>query len=522
MSSAVTKRKGKLPSHLINLFHTLSNLPKECSGLIIGYTFALMEFRNGDLQHFSEYFIHVPRVYVEVELSEEYFMYYLPFSQCLWFPNEIAPTRDHKWIEKLPIKHVIINSITCMYFPDEIERAPVVNYSFNPNVPMFAFVLNFVPWLQVTKISQKYTNVIPPLSMISKAPLLKEVRVCIDDKFDEFEELNSLILVAKHVDIGLHITETNFYDSDQFDDWAQNDKVSLRVCDAVVRDGGYSLEKVKRMKIAHLNLFTDFETLPTFKGVKELFLEELPPSKYKLRAAKSLKKIECLVSPPIKPINFSFRKLTHIREITMYANVSKHSFESIPDNVRKLVLLCCNIYGSLDMTTCKLPKYLTFIEFRNLVVHELPWLNKCAYLEEIKFLSVHTVVMKNINLRANLKFWKAIPSSVRKLTFDYEKQNLFDYKSMTDVYIEDNLEGVNIIINYSDIGLVFLSKKTLSTLSKFLEKKTPHMRFFNDSHDVTMMINKDTLGVLYSDKKFNMSNIHFLDLDKYPFNPLKK
>ncbi|GME91756.1 unnamed protein product [Ambrosiozyma monospora] len=225
--------------------------------------------------------------------------------------------------------------------------------------------------------------------------------------------------------------------------------------------------------------------------------------------------------PPIKPINFSFRKLEHIREITILTHISKHSFESIPDNVRKLVLLCSNKYGSPDMSKCKFPKYLTYIEFQELDVHELPWLNKCYYLEEIQFLGVRTIVKKNINLRANLLFWKAIPRNVRKLSFGYHEESLFDYKSMTDVYIEDNLEGVNIEVTYDKIGLVFLSKKTFSSQSKFLENKKPHMRFFNDSHKVTMNINEDTMGVLYSDKNFNFSNFHFQDLDKFPFNPLK-
>ncbi|GMF04229.1 unnamed protein product [Ambrosiozyma monospora] len=164
--------------------------------------------------------------------------------------------------------------------------------------------------------------------MVTKSPLLTEVRVCIDDKFDEFKELNDLIMVAKRVDIGLYMTETDFYNSDQFNDWAKNAKVNLRVCDAVVQKGGYSLEKVRGMKISHLKMFTDFETLPTFQGVKKVSLEKLPPPKYKLRAPKSLKTVNCLAMPPIKPINFSFRKLEHIREITILTHISKHSFDS--------------------------------------------------------------------------------------------------------------------------------------------------------------------------------------------------
>ncbi|GMG25130.1 unnamed protein product [Ambrosiozyma monospora] len=519
--TTVTKSKGKLPSHLINLFHTLSNLPKECSGLIIGYTFALMDFKAGDLQHFSEYFIHVPRVYVEVELSEDCFTYYLPFSQGLQFPNEIAPTRNHKWIDKLPIKHVIIDGDTFGFFKDEIRRAPMVNYSYNPNIYNIWDMEQALPWEQITRISQKFTNVVPPLSMSQKSPLLQEVRVCINEAFEYYTLLEAVIFTAKRVDIGLHITDPDFFNSKHFKEWVQSDKVNLRVCDAEVRESGQSLEKVKKMKIDHLTMHANFETLSTFKGVKELILEELPPSKYKLRAAKSLKKVECLVSPPVKPINFSFRKLTHIKELVMYANVSKHSFESIPDNVRKLILIGCNVYGNLDMTTCKLPKYLSTIEFQNLFVNELPHLNQCAYLESILFMGVATIVAKNINLRANLEFWKSIPSSVRRLYFDYQDEHLFTQKSMTDVYIDDNLEGIQITVSYRDIGMVFLSRKTLSTPNKILGKRIPHIRFFNGSHDVTMMINKRTPGILYSDKNFNMSKIHFLDLDKYPLDPLK-
>ncbi|GME72594.1 unnamed protein product [Ambrosiozyma monospora] len=240
-----------------------------------------------------------------------------------------------KWSKSIPIKKLKFVSNSVEDYPQLLSRSREVIYRFDPSLENDTEISDFVMGY-VSNINSVIMNVLPPFELLDRCENLFTVEVILCETFRDFDKLFELASTGKRIVVNVSTPTLKFLQSHEFQALLNIPNMIIKLYRVDMPLDDSIVDSIKHLSIEELHSGGEIRSLSEFKKVKLFVLHNClvdgSPEDF------SSSCINTIICSSEKLIELNFKQMRKLKSLFISSNISKQSFESIPDTVTTLTI----------------------------------------------------------------------------------------------------------------------------------------------------------------------------------------
>ncbi|GMG19627.1 unnamed protein product [Ambrosiozyma monospora] len=348
-----------------------------------------------------------------------------------------------KWSKSIPIKKLKFCSNSVEDYPQLLSKSREVIYQFDPSLEKDNEISEFVMGY-VSNIHSVIMNVLPPFQLLDRCENVFTVEITISEAFRDFDQLYELASTGKRIVVNISTPTLEFLLSHEFQSLLRISNMIVKLYRVEMPLGSSIVESIKHLNIEELHSGGEIRSLSEFRKVKSFILHNcLIDGSSEDFSSSCIKTIICRSE---KLIELNFNQMRKLKSLFVSSNISKQSFESIPDTVTALT-----IYDTFSSSAPhfggelidKLPVCLRVLKSDNVTICEFIDISKCRFLTSIQL----AFDVNRFKRFSTDMLWKKkqVPSSVDRLELKFNVK-FSEERKLMELTVEEPLP--NLCLNF--------------------------------------------------------------------------